>query len=227
MEAAMGMYTSRHPAARIKIPAHLFMSVIRLYCRLKVEGSEHIPEHGPFLLVANHTSHADTPLLYASLPSKLWPNVVAAAASDYFFTGGTMEKVSRVLFNTIPIARKPKVGVDPLRHVVRALREGYGVVLYPEGTRSRDGSMAQFRSGVGRLLADFPYLPVLPAYIEGTGRVMPKNRVLPRPYPVTVRFGPVIDHLVADPGNKHTWRAVSRELHDVVAALGEGQASIK
>lgn len=222
----MGMYTSRHPAARLKIPTWAFMTFVTLYTRLRVEGGEHIPQHGPFLLIANHSSHADTAVLFASLPAELRSHVVAAAASDYFFQGGTMETIARVLFNTVPVARKPQPGVDPLRHVVRALREDYGVVFYPEGTRSRDGSISQFRSGVGRLLADFPNLPVLPAYIHGTDRVMPKNSSIPRPAHVVVRFGPVIDHLRADAADKHSWRAVAREIRDAVVALREEQLSV-
>ena len=216
----MGMYTSRHPAARIKIPGRLFNTFVHVYTRLRVEGAEHIPEHGPFLLVANHSSHADTACLYAALPPRMRSRVVAAAASDYFFNGTMMQTVSRVLFNTVPVARKPKPGVDPLRHVVRALREDYGVVFYPEGTRSTTGEIGQFRSGVGRLLADFPHLPVVPALIQGTDKVMPKNRTIPRPYHVIVRFGEPLTHLVADPNNKHTWRAAVREIRQAVIALG-------
>ena len=216
----MGMYTSRHPAARLKIPARLFMAFVQVYTRLRVEGVENIPERGPFLLAANHSSHADTAVMYASLPAHMHKYVVAAAASDYFFKGGTKETVARVLFNTIPVARKPKPGVDPLRHVVRALREDYGVVMYPEGTRSQNGEIGPFRSGIGRLLADFPNLPVVPVLIQGTAKTLPKNRVIPRPHPVVVRFGQPLTHLRAAPNDKHSWRAVAREVREAVVALG-------
>lgn len=215
----MGMYTSRHPFARIKIPTRLFNAFVHLYTQLRVEGVDNIPERGPFLLIANHSSHADTACLYAALPPHMRPHVVAAAASDYFFDGGRMQMISRVLFNTVPVARKPKLGVDPLRHVVRALREDYGVVLYPEGTRSTNGEIGQFRSGIGRLLADFPHLPVVPVLIEGTAQVMPKNRAIPRPHRVVVHFGQPLTHLTADANNKHTWRAVAREVREAVVAL--------
>lgn len=222
----MGMYTSRHLAARLKIPAWAFLKFVSVYTRLQVEGEQNIPEHGPFLLIANHSSHADTAVLFASMPLRLRPHVVAAAASDYFFTGGGMETLARVLFNTIPLVRKPTPGVDPLRHVVRALREDYGVVLYPEGTRSRDGTISQFRSGVGRLLADFPCMPVLPAYIHGTDKVMPKNAAIPRPVHVVVRYGAVLDRLRADPADRRSWRAVANEIREAVVALREEQLSV-
>ncbi|MBC8159809.1 MAG: 1-acyl-sn-glycerol-3-phosphate acyltransferase [Roseiflexaceae bacterium] len=217
----MGLYTSRHPAARIKIPVRLFNAFVHLYTRLRVEGIENVPESGPFLLVANHSSHADTACLYAALPAGMRQHVVAAAASDYFFDGGRMQTISRVLFNTIPVARKPKPGVDPLRHVVRALREDYGVVLYPEGTRSTNGEIGPFRSGVGKLLAEFPGLPVVPVLLEGTDKVMPKNRAFPRPHQVVVHFGQPLTHLHAIPGEKQSWRAVASELREAVVALRE------
>lgn len=216
----MGLYTSRHLAARIKIPGRMFNSFVHLYTHLRVEGVEHIPHGRAFILAANHSSHADTAVLYASLPPHMRAHVVAAAASDYFFNGGSMQHISRVLFNAIPLARKPKPGVDPLRHVVRALREGYGVVLYPEGTRSITGEIGPFRSGIGRLLADFPCLPVVPVLIQGTMRVMPKNRVIPRPHQVVVHFGPALTDLRADHDNKRSWKAVSRQIRDAVVALG-------
>lgn len=222
----MGMYTSRHPVARIKIPTKLFNAFVHLYTQLRVESVDNIPKHGPFLLVANHSSHADTACLYAALPSEMRPHVVAAAASDYFFDGGRMQMISRVLFNTVPVARKPKPGVDPLRHVVRALREDYGVVLYPEGTRSTTGEIGQFRSGIGRLLADFPHLPVVPVFIEGTARVMPKNRAIPRPHRVVVHFGQPLTHLTAEPDDKHTWRAVACEVREAIVALQAEAAAV-
>ncbi len=219
----MGMYRSHHLAARIRVPGRLFMMFVHAYCRLRVEGVENVPSSGPFIIAANHTSHADTAVLYASLPPALRSNVVAAAAKDYFFTGGIKQYTARVLFNTIPITRKPKPGEDPLRHVVRALREDYGVVLYPEGTRSQNGEIGPFRSGIGRLLADFPGTPVIPALLVGTDRVMPKNAFVPRPRQVIVRFGPPLLHLHANLESKASWKAVAQEIREAVLLLKEDQ----
>lgn len=218
------MYTSHHLTARLKWPSRLFLAFVRKYCSLSVEGLRHIPPGGAFILASNHASHADTAVIYASLPLEMRDCIVAAAAQDYFFDRGYKQFVSRVLFNTIPVARKPKAGEDPLRHVVRALREDYGVLLYPEGTRSKDGEIGPFRSGIGRLVAEFPGVPVIPVLLQGTAQVMRKNGLLPRPHPVAVRYGAPLRHLRADPSRKTTWQQTAQEIRLAVLALG--QASI-
>src|SRR6266496_1140035 len=125
----MGIYTSRHPIARLGLFNRLFLGFVRLYCRLGVEGLEHVPRGGGFILVANHSSHVDTAVIFAALPASMHRRVAAAAAQDYFFDDGLRQCVSRILFNVIPVPRNVVSGKDPLRHVVRAIREGYGVLL--------------------------------------------------------------------------------------------------
>lgn len=222
MVCAMGLYTSRHPLARFDVVQSLFLAFVRHYCRLRVEGVEHIPAAGAFVLAANHASHADTAAIFAALPRVLRRRLVAAAARDYFFDRGLKQFVSRILFNTIPVARNPTPGEDPLRHVLRALREGYGVLLYPEGTRSTSGAVGRFRSGIGRLIAEFPGMPIIPVWIAGTVRVLPKRAAipLPRPYAVWVRFGVPLQHLRADPLDKASWRAAAEQVREAVIQLG-------
>ncbi len=146
--------------------------------------------------------------------------VVAAAAQDYFFDNGFRQFISRVLFNTIPVPRKISVSADPLRHVVRALREGYGVVLYPEGTRSRTGELGPFRSGIGRLAAEFPDVPIIPVWLEGTGRVLPRQGLpIPRPVKVNVRFGEPLKSERAWLADKSTWKVMAGRVREAVVRL--------
>jgi 1-acyl-sn-glycerol-3-phosphate acyltransferase len=185
----MGLYISQHRCARIA--SALFTSFVRIYARPHVHGVEHIPKTGAFILAPNHSSHADTAVIFTVVPNS-HERLVAAAARDYFFTGNLMQTSARMLYNTIPVDRDAQRGRDPLRHVTRALREGYGVLIYPEGTRSRDGKIGPFRGGIGRLMRQFPEVPVLPVFIDGTTRIMPKGKVIPRPGRVDVRIGPRI-----------------------------------
>lgn len=212
----MSLYRSRHVAARF-VPA-LFRIFVRLYVRPRVEGVEHIPHEGAFIIASNHASHADTAVIYTVLPSEVRPRFVAAAAQDYFFRGGMMQFLSRILFNAIPIARDRRGGQDPLRHAARALREGYALLLFPEGTRSKTGEIGPFRSGVGRLIAEFPGTPVIPTYVGGTNRVMPKGKVIPRPYKVTVRFGEPL-YLKAHPKLRATWQTAADEVREAIIQL--------
>lgn len=214
----MSLYKSRHVAARF-IPS-LFVSFVRLYVRPRVEGLEHIPAEGAVIIAANHQSHADTAVVFTALPRAVRKRFVAAAAQDYFFQGGLPQFSSRVLFNAIPLARDRRGGQDPLRHLSRALREGYAVLMYPEGTRSKDGTLGPFRAGIGRLLAEFPGTPVLPTYIGGTTRVMPKGKLIPRPFRATVRFGePLV--LKAHPKFRATWQSAADEIREAIVHLGD------
>ena len=216
----MGLYTSRHPIARIGLPTRLFMAFVRFYCRLDVEGLENVPHAGAFILAANHSSHADTAVVFAALPRKLRRRVVAAAAQDYFFDNGFRQFVARILFNVIPVPRKIVSSTDPLRHVIRALREGYGVLLYPEGTRSRNGELGPFRSGIGRLAVEFPNVSIIPVWIEGTAKMLPKSGFpIPRPVRVKVRFGEPLKSERAWLTERSSWRFVAGKVRDAVVRL--------
>lgn len=216
----MSLYTSQHPLARIGLPSRLFLAFVRFYCRLDIDGLEHVPATGAFMLVSNHASHADTAVIFAALPRGLRRRVVAAAAQDYFFDNGFRQFISRVLFNIIPVPRKVSASSDPLRHVVRALREGYGVLLYPEGTRSRTGELGPFRSGIGRLASEFPDVPIVPVWLDGTARVLPKNGLpIPRPVKVKVRFGEPLKSERAWLTDKAHWKAMAGRVRDAVMRL--------
>jgi 1-acyl-sn-glycerol-3-phosphate acyltransferase len=213
----MSLYRSQHLMARFA--PGLFVLFTQIYSRLQVEGREHLPAEGGFLIAANHQSHADTAVLFAALPKAIRPRFVAAAAQDYFFQGGPSQYFSRVLFNAIPIARDRRGGQDPLRHAARALREGYALLLYPEGTRSKDGRLQPFRAGIGRLIAEFPGTPVIPAFIGGTTKVMPKGKFIPRPARALVRFGePLFPK--AHPKFRATWQSAADEVREAIVQLG-------
>jgi 1-acyl-sn-glycerol-3-phosphate acyltransferase len=214
----MSLYKSQHASARF-IPG-LFVRFTQLYARLKVEGADNIPTEGAVLLAANHQSHADTAVIFAALPKQARDRFVAAAAQDYFFQGGPQQYFSRVLFNAIPIARDRRGGQDPLRHLSRALREGYVLLMYPEGTRSKDGRLQIFRPGIGRLIAEFPGTPVVPVYIGGTTSIMPKGALVPRPAKAIVRFGePMLPK--AHPRFRATWQSAADEVREAIVHLGD------
>jgi 1-acyl-sn-glycerol-3-phosphate acyltransferase len=216
----MDLYSSHYPFS--PLVRTLLIAFVRLYFHLKIVGREHLPTHGPFILVANHSSHADTAILFSTLPASLRSRVLAGAARDYFFDQGVWQAIARTLFNAIPVARDAVPGEDPLRHAIRALREGYGLVLYPEGTRSLDGAIGPFRRGIGRLIATFPGMPVIPVRLMGTTRAMPKGSVIPRPYQIQVRFGEPL-YLHAQPENRESWQAAADAVRMAVIELEKGE----
>lgn len=163
------------------------------YCPLTVDGRQHLPD-GPFLLCSNHASHADSAALMTA-SGRRFRSFALIGASDYFFHSRRLRWSVSPLMNVIPIERKPgpKSLSACLATCRRFLEQNGGIlILYPEGTRSPDGQMRAFKAGAG-LFAISLGVPVVPARIEGTHRILPKGRSVPRTGPVTVRFGAPLD----------------------------------
>jgi 1-acyl-sn-glycerol-3-phosphate acyltransferase len=159
-----------------------------VYSPLTVEGRHHLPNQ-PFLLCSNHTSHADSAVLMTA-SGRSFRSFALIGASDYFFHSRSVRWRVAPLMNVIPISRQPgahslSACLDSCR---RFLQSGGNLILYPEGTRSPDGEMRNFKSGVGLFALELG-VPVVPAYIDGTHEILPKGKSFPRSGSVTVRFG--------------------------------------
>lgn len=213
----MSLYTSHY--ALSSAISSLFQLYVSLYTRPVVHGLENLPSEGAWIFAANHSSHADTAVVFTAIPPPMRRRLLAVAAKDYFFDNGLRQRTARTLFNAIPVDRENADRKrDPLRHVTRALREGYGVLIYPEGTRSRTGQIGKFRSGVGYLAARFPQVPVIPVLLEGTDEVMPKGKNVPRPRQVHVTFG-VPMFLNTDINRRSTWLTGAAQVRAAVVAM--------
>ena len=146
---------------------------------------------GGCVVVANHASHADTAVLLAALPAKAQP--VFAAAADYWFDVPVRRFVASSLIGILPVRRSANDGYAQLLAAARpALRAGRTVVIYPEGTRSTDGSIGEFRSGALRLARDCG-VPIVPVAVLGTADVLPKGASFISPAPMRVRIGAALD----------------------------------
>jgi len=147
---------------------------------------------GPCVLVANHASHADTVALVAALPARRRPVVVAAA--DYWFDRPVRRFACRALVSAIPV-RRTGGGRADLARAADLLAAGHDVIVYPEGTRSRDGSIGRFRSGAVHL-ADAAGAPLVPVGIQGTRDLLPVNGRVRRA-PVSIHIGHPASDLAA------------------------------
>jgi len=158
-----------------------------------VVGREHLPRAGPAIIAANHASHVDTLLLLTVFPARLMTRLRPAAAADYFLRGPVIGWFSRQLVGIVPIERHSQGHEDVLAPAREALAAGDIVIIFPEGTRgSGNDELGPLRAGVARLAAAFPEAPVIPVWIEGAGRVLPKGTFLPAPMNCTVLAGPEI-----------------------------------
>ena len=154
---------------------------------LQVEGLERLPS-APFVMVANHGSHLDALTLAAALPRRLAGNAFALAAGDTFFGSTPVAAFAAYAVNALPVWRRRTTArdLDALRarlHEDRAV-----LILFPEGTRTRDGGMAPFRSGVGALVAGSE-VPVVPCFLAGAHAAWPPGQHLPRRGPLRLVIG--------------------------------------
>jgi 1-acyl-sn-glycerol-3-phosphate acyltransferase len=145
---------------------------------------------GGCIVVANHSSHADTAVLLAALPPKAKP--VFGAAADYWFDVPVRRFIATSLAGVLPVRRSGEGSYAALLAAVGpALKAGRTVVIYPEGTRSTDGNIGEFRSGALRLARECG-VPIVPVAVTGTADVLPKGGRW-SPAPMQVRIGEPID----------------------------------
>jgi 1-acyl-sn-glycerol-3-phosphate acyltransferase len=196
------------------------------YSSLSVEGRQHLPK-GPFLLCSNHASHADSAALMTA-SGRSFRTFALVGASDYFFHLRRVRWLVSPWMNVIPIERQPgpKSLMACLARCRRFLEDtGGGLILYPEGTRSPDGEMRAFKSGVGLFAIELG-VPLVPAYIGGTHGILPKGKSLPRAGVVTVRFGEPLGVERWQEGSLRERRCrVVEELEESVRALAAGTAT--
>jgi 1-acyl-sn-glycerol-3-phosphate acyltransferase len=156
---------------------------------LAVTGQWRVP--GGCVVVANHSSHADTAALLAALPPEAQP--VFAAAADYWFDVPVRRFIASAVAGILPVRRSGRGTYAELLDAARpALMAGRTVVIYPEGTRSKDGSIGEFRSGALRLAQDCG-VPIVPVAMLGTADVLPKGANFISPAPMQARIGEPID----------------------------------
>jgi 1-acyl-sn-glycerol-3-phosphate acyltransferase len=152
----------------------------------------------PVIFVANHSSHLDTPTILRAIPRRWRNRTAVAAAADYFYEKRWKANGVALLFNTVPIGRNGGgLGNGATDHVDRLLDQRWNLLMFPEGTRSRDGDIGKLRSGAAVIAARHE-IPIVPIYVSGTHDAMPPGqnwpkrrpgRLLSRRHKVVVRFG--------------------------------------
>jgi 1-acyl-sn-glycerol-3-phosphate acyltransferase len=185
--------------ARTAFHLLLLRPLLKLIFGLHVQGARQLEELDQFLIVANHNSHLDTLLLMSVLPRRRLSATHPVAAADHFGKSGSIVKLMDRLLAPVWIDRGGG-GEAALEAMDARLAAGGSLILFPEGSRGDPGEMQRFRSGVGRLLARHPNLPVIPAHILGPERALPRGAALPLPVWNRVLLGPA-RHLRGQPRN--------------------------
>jgi 1-acyl-sn-glycerol-3-phosphate acyltransferase len=182
-----------------------------LYTRRRVVGRARLNHlTGPVVFVANHNSHMDTPAILRALPSRWRRRTAVAAAADYFYAKRRNAVSASLAFGTVPLERNSGAGVGPgqTAHLDGLIRGGGSLLMFPEGTRSRDGRVGRLRSGAALIAAEHG-LPIVPIYLSGTREAMPRGHhwmvfEAGRPGPrhrIEIRFGnPIVPRPGEPPG---------------------------
>jgi len=155
-----------------------------------VVGKEKLPLEGPCIIVANHNSHLDTMVLMSIFPLSKINRVKPVAAADYFMKNKWFAWFSQNVIGIIPLKRRPtKEEGHPLLGVKKALQNGDIVIVFPEGSRGVPEEMGAFKTGIAHLAKVFPSAPVVPIYIHGAGKALPKGEALFVPFIIDVNIG--------------------------------------
>ncbi|GAB3635554.1 lysophospholipid acyltransferase family protein [Hymenobacter arcticus] len=171
--------------------------VMRLWLGLRVHHCERLPRQGPAIIVANHNSHLDILALLALFPLGRVPGVQPVAATDYFYKSRWLRWFSSRLVGVIPIARGSGQNStnDPLEGCYRALAAGQVLIVFPEGTRGQPEQFSEFKSGIWYLAQRFPQVPIVPVFLAGMGKSMPRGAPLAVPMNVQAIVGDPLHYL--------------------------------
>lgn len=177
-------------AAAARVLYHLNRLAARRIFGLRVEGAEHLPAEGPFVIAPNHVSYLDAFAVGAALGYRHLEQTHWAGWAGTAFGNPVTRAFSR-LARVVPIDPE-RAGLSSLAFSAAVLDRNRNLVWFPEGERSPTGDLQQFRPGIGLLLKHFR-VPVVPVFIRGTEDAMPRGQTLRRPARVTVAFGSPLD----------------------------------
>lgn len=183
-------------------PKFRLMTPIVWLTRLLVGAYPHwqgcAPSSRQRIYFANHTSHLDTIVIWASLPPQLRPLVRPVAAKDYWEKGWIRRQIALKELNVVLVDRHRTEHANPLDPLREALQQGSSLIIFPEGTRRPQPLPSEFKSGIWRLMKEFPNVELVPVYIENLHRAMPKGVLIPVPTICSIRFGKPLEHSVDD-----------------------------
>jgi 1-acyl-sn-glycerol-3-phosphate acyltransferase len=193
--------------------------VFKLWNHLEIRGLENVPVKPPFVITANHTSHLDALVLASALSLRWRDQISPLAAGDYFFCSKLRAAFSATVLNALPLWRQRQQGrrheLSGLRD--RLLQQSAIYIVFPEGSRSRDGALHDFKPGFATLVAGTA-TPVLACHLSGSFDALPPDKGFVRPRKIVLQIGtPVTFETVAN--HVAGWRQICAAIRQQTVAL--------
>lgn len=173
-----------------------FLTVVRplvfVFLGVNIRNRQLLPDGGPALVVANHNSHLDTLVLMALFPMRHLKAVRPVAAADYWLKNRYIGWFANSIMRIVPVHRvrdKNAAPADPLANISQALSDGHILIFFPEGSRGEAEKLTRFRSGIARLAERHPEVPVVPVFLHGLGKSLPRGEGVLIPFICDVFVG--------------------------------------
>ncbi|MEM6366342.1 MAG: lysophospholipid acyltransferase family protein [Planctomycetota bacterium] len=191
----------------MSLTSHVIVWLAKFFSGFTVRWMDCTPDTCQRVYFANHTSHLDAVVLWSALPPEIRRLTRPVAAKDYW-SGNWFLRHIAASFNALLIDRKEiKVHKSPIDIMIRQMGDTYSLIVFPEGSRSDDDEMSDFKSGLYYLGKKRPDLELVPVYIENVNRILPRGEVLPVPLLSCITIGPPIFLETGEPKSDFLRRA--------------------
>jgi len=188
--------------------------LVLLVLGVNARHRERLPTKGPAIIAANHNSHLDTLVLMTLFPQAMLPVLRPVAAADYFLRHRLLAWFARRIIGIVPLSRSVKPGdPDPLAACDAALAQGDILIIFPEGSRGEPERFGDFKTGIAHLARRHTNIPVVPVFMHGLGKILPRGALLLVPFFVDVFIGEALHW----PGDRAVFMG---ELDRRIRALG-------
>jgi len=187
--------------------------IVILLFGVNVFGRENLYRLNRYIIVANHNSHLDILLLFYLLPLKQINKTHPVAAMEYFSKSKIIFRLVRYLFDPVWIKRGDTEYFTEFMNVVKSkLDDGHNLIIFPEGSRGLPGEVQHFKTGIGRISEQYRNIPIVPVFISGTERSLPRRYSIPVPIWNNITIGP--PQLF-----KGSYREITHSLEDTIKVI--------